>query len=329
MRRNNMRKINAILLAFLLLLAAACAKNAAWAAEGRGEAAGKIMVGVMPFESKTSKISRGQLDLITDVFTHELVQSKTLSVFDRTQLVQKIGNEKFEQKTLSEVSGAVEAGKTLGLRYILQGVLTQINLNAVDTFFTFTAKNLGEVALDMRIIDVNASQVAMTVRTKGFSSDAVWDLPDYENVIAGFGKTEGTAVMNAVSSLANEVRVAIGGETHHVIGVAAKEITIDVASAGEGMLYLVYTNPKEIKDLQGKVIGVEKSPVAVIKVREVNRGFSVAEVVANGGNASLIRRGDSIEPISANDVQKLTRGKKFIKERPKASSDTFKNLMKN
>jgi TolB-like protein len=297
----------------------------ATAALGAGAGNGRIAVGVMPFNSKTNKISQAQLDLITDVFTHELVQSKTLSVFDRTQLTQKIGSAKFEQKMLSELSNAVEVGKTLGLRYILQGVLTQINLNTTDTLFTFTAKDLSEAALDMRIIDVNTSQVVMTVRAKGSSSAAARG--GYENVLAGFGKTEGIAVMNATSSLAQEVRVAIGGETHHVIDVTADGIVIDVASAGEGMLYLVYTNPKEIKDLKGNVIGVEKSPIAVIKVREVNQGFSVAEVIPNGGNASSIRRGDSIETVSIDDAQKLARGKKFVKERPKVSGSTFEKLM--
>jgi curli biogenesis system outer membrane secretion channel CsgG len=320
-----MKKICAFLAALLLIVVLGGESGKAAAASDARAGSGKIAVGVMPFNSKTSEISRGQLDIMTDVFTHELVQSKGLSVFDSTQLIQKIGNSKFEQKTLSDISAAVEAGKILGLRYILQGGLTRINLNVVDTTLTFTAKRVGEVALDMRIIDVNTSQVVMTVRAEGFSSAMIKD--EYENVLAGFGKVEGTAVMSAVSNLAHEVRVAIGDETHHVIGVTADGITIDVASAGEGMLYLVYTNPKEVKDLKGNVLGMEKSPVAVIKVREVNQGFSIADVVPSGGNANLVRRGDSIEPISASETQKLTRGKKFIKERPKASSGTFEKLM--
>ncbi|MDR1649493.1 MAG: hypothetical protein LBR71_04465 [Synergistaceae bacterium] len=324
-----MKKVSVFLAALLLSLVLTGNAQLAAAASRAAKGDGRVTVGVMPFGSKTSKISRGQLDLITDVFTHELVQSKTLSVFDRTQLIQRTGNAKFEQKTFSDLSGAVEAGKTLGLRYILQGALTQINLNTTGTLFAFTAKDVSEAALDMKIIDVNTSQVVMTVRAKGFSSGAPIRQDGYEQVIAGFGKTEGIAVMNAASSLAYEVRVAIGDETHHVIGVTADGITIDIASSREGVLYLVYANPKEVKDLKGNVIGVEKSPIAVIKVREVNQGYSVAEVVPNGGNANLIRRGDSIEPISADDAQKLTRGKKFVKERPKASSDTFEKMKKN
>ena len=50
----------------------------------------KIRIGILPFDNKAKGITVEQADIIADVFTRELVQSRKLSAIERVQL-QKIG----------------------------------------------------------------------------------------------------------------------------------------------------------------------------------------------------------------------------------------------
>ena len=64
-----------IFITFFVLAAVSATVGTANSAVGQ-----RIRIGILPFDNKAKGISVEQADVIADVFTRELVQSKTLSV---------------------------------------------------------------------------------------------------------------------------------------------------------------------------------------------------------------------------------------------------------
>jgi curli biogenesis system outer membrane secretion channel CsgG len=303
-----------------------------WAAIGTADAAvdERIRIGILPFDNKAKGVNVEQADIITDVFTRELVQSKRLAVIERTQL-QKIGEEqRFEQSALVEQSTAVEVGKIAGVQYILLGSITQFDKKAsgAAVYGVVLASEQVVVTIDMRIIDVATAEVRLALRAEGSSkNDSVGFLSGNVSFINGkFTGGEASAIADAVATLAHDVRALLGGESSHVIAAAGNDIVLDAVAPREGILYLVYTDGRRLTDMEGNLIGMDKIPIAVVKVRDVNTGHSIASIVPNGGDKSLIRRGDKVEPISPEKAKQLSGGKKFITSRPKEQSDAFESL---
>jgi hypothetical protein len=258
------------------------------------------------------------------------VQSKTLAIIERTQL-QKIGEEqRFEQSALVEQSTAIEVGKIAGVQYILLGAITQFEKKAsgAAVYGVVFASDQVLVAIDMRIIDVTTAEVRMALRAEGTSkNDSVGFMSGNVSFFDGkFSGGEASAIADAVATLAHDVRATLGGENSHVISAAGDDIVIDVTAPREGILYLVYSDGRRLTDMRGNLIGMDKVPIAVIKVRDVNTGHSVASVVPNGGNKSLIRRGDKVEPVSPEKAKQLANGKKFATSRPREQSGVFESL---
>ena len=271
-----------------------------------------------------------QADIITDVFTRELVQSKKLAVIERTEL-QRIGEEqRFEQSALVEQSTAVEVGKIAGVQYILLGSITQLakKVSGAAMYGVVFASDQAAVTIDMRVIDVATAEVHMAFRAEGTSkNDSVGFLSDNVSFVNGkFSGGEAAAIADAVATLAHDVRASLGGESSHIIAANGNDIAIDVTASREGILYLVYSDGKKLTDMEGNLVGMDKIPIAVIKVHDVNAGHSIAAVVPNGGNKNLIRRGDKVEPISPEKAKQLANGKKFVTSRPKEQSGTFESI---
>jgi curli biogenesis system outer membrane secretion channel CsgG len=293
----------------------------------------RIRIGILPFDNKAKGVNVEQADIITDVFTRELVQSKALAIIERTQL-QKIGEEqRFEQSALVEQSTAVEVGKIAGVQYILLGAVTQLDKKAsgAAVYGVVFASDQVSVTIDMRIIDVATAEVRMALRAEGTSkNDTVGFLSGNISVLSGqFSGGEASAVADAVATLAHNVRAALGSESSHVIAANGDDIVLDVTAPREGILYLVYSDGKSLTDMSGNLIGMEKVPIAVIKVRDVNSGHSVASVVPNGGSKRLVQRGDKVEPITTEKAKQLSSGKKFVTSRPKEQSGTFESIFGN
>jgi TolA-binding protein len=136
-----------------------------------------------------------------------------------------------------------------------------------------------------------------------------------------FGGLQARAIADAVQSLAHEIRVLIGGESSHVISISGNEVVIDIGStlgAKEGSLYLVYADGRTLRSMSGEIIGHEKIPLAVVKVRDISSAHSTC-TVAPPSESKMIRRGDKVEPITASKAK----GTKFATSRPAASSKTF------
>lgn len=305
-----------------------CALCLLFLSANHADAAERLRVGVLRFESKADSVSQRQAEIITDLFTRELANSKAIQVFERTQM-EAIGAEvRFGMSGLVDMNTAVEVGKIAGLQYMLMGAVTELSQKASGGAFagiggvTHTAR----ATIDMRVVNVATSEVVLALSAEGTSknSGSALSIGGFTFAEAEFDGIEARAIADAVSVLGHKLRDAMAGESSHIIAITNDGYAIDV-QAKEGALYLVYADGKAILDMNGNMIDREKIPFAVLKVRDSNSGHSVA-TLTQGCKGDQIRRGDKIEPISPAKAKQLLEGKKFASNRPSASSGTFDQI---
>ena len=285
-----------------------------------------VRIGVVKFQSRASGVSNRDAEAITDEFTRMLANSYSIAVIERDRL-DAIGREhRINMSGLIDTRTAVEIGRIAGLQYIITGAITQLDKNESAQAFlgiAAEAKEEAHVTVDMRVISVQTGEIVLAMAETGSATHSTSAFV-LGSLAKGGSKDKGNiqeaAISDAVSKLGYRVKEAIVGEYSHVLSGGGNDIILSVgATSGvrNGNLYKVYADGAQITDMRGNVIGNRTTTIAVVKVAEVQNDFSVAHVVKNGGNASLIRRGDKIAPISSGEANNLAKSKAFPRERPR------------
>ncbi len=285
-----------------------------------------VRVGIVKFDAKADGVSSMQAALITDELTRMLANSRSISVLERERLEALAVEHRLNLSGLVDARTAVEIGRIAGLQYIVTGAVTHFDTNEkVQSFLGMTSekKEDAEITIDARLINVQTGEVVFAVSETGKSSNASSTF--ILGKIAGGGTQQGknlkeTAIADAVSRLGHRINEAVTGEYPQVLSSGGSDIILSLgATSGVkvGHLYKISSEGAEIRDMSGNVIGRRTTPIAVVKVAEVQNNFSVAHVVDKGGNASMIHRGDRIEPISQKEANDMVKKKAFPKSRPR------------
>ena len=119
---------------------------------------------------------------------------------------------------------------------------------------------------------------------------------------------DNTSLTAASSRMADKLLEVLTGEQAVITELGDYGITINRGSSSGvrvGDMYRVYKGTKRTK-----------VNLAVIRVKDVQLGFSHAEIVNNGGYISTLRRADKIEAVSKKEAETLVRRKSFAKKRP-------------
>jgi curli biogenesis system outer membrane secretion channel CsgG/TolA-binding protein len=287
-----------------------------------------IRVGVMQFESKADGVTDQQADAILDIFTRYLTNAKTIAVIERERLM-SIGQEhKIGFSGLVDPGMAVEIGRLAGCQYMLFGSVTELAEKASGGAIPIGGIGIGfgsheaKATIDMRIVDVTTGETVLSLSEEGTSSESSSAIATQWGGMAEttFGGLKGRAIEAAVVRLGNKILEELGGEYAHVLTVSGKSVRISRgAKSGvkKGDIYLIYADGPEILDIDGTSLGRDRIPLAVVKVVDVQSGFSNCEVAPSGGKADNIRRGDRIEPISVKLSKDYVDRKVFPGERPR------------
>jgi TolA-binding protein len=277
---------------------------------------------VARFGSKAEGITDKHAAIISDLFSFELTQAKSLTVYERDS-IDKIGKElKFDMSGLVDPLTAAEIGKVGGLQYMLLGSVTQVDQRVGGAGFGVIIIGEREMnaVVDIRIVEVSTAEVKIALRSEGTSKNQSagisWN--GFTFMEAEIGGIQARAIADAVTKLSNDVRNTLGGEFSRVVAEISDGFAINVSAPKEGALYLVYADGRTIYDMDGSFLGMDKIPIAVIKVTDINVGHSVAVVAPQGGKKENVRRGDKIEPISSAKAKELI--PKIPKERPRVSN---------
>ena len=315
-----------------MLLVALCLSMAqtaspAWADE-------VIRLGVMRFTSKTEDVSQQQAEIITDVFTRTLSNSRSIAVIERERL-DLIGREhKFNMSGLVDMGMAVRVGRLAGCQYMLMGSVTELSERA-------SAGGLGGLGglgriggivgmgnrdavatIDARVVDVTTGEIIVSLAESGTASEyaTAVRVAGLSVAEAQFGGLKARAVAAATSRLGHRIRETLVGDYAHVVSVRGKDVNINrglTSGVKPGDIYRVYDEGAEVRDIDGTSLGRDVIDIAVLKVKDVRNEFSVAEVAPNGGKVENVRRGDKIEVISQKEAKALVDRKAFVSERPR------------
>lgn len=306
-----------------------------------------IRVGVLKFASKASGVSQSNTESVTDELTRMLSASYSIAIIDRSSLDAIAREHRLSLSGLVDPRTAAKLGKIAGLQYIITGNVTNFSVSEtskaedknawVGVFFGKTLGNAvsnkkvekieeAEVTLDVRIIDVNTEEVVLAIAETGVARSTI------------SGSTAGTtdaslhkqnvnlqdaAISDAVARVGQRIKEKVAGEYPQVLNAGGREIILSIgATSGVkvGNIYKISAEGEEVRDMRGNVIGKRTTPIAVVMVSEVQNDFSAAQAAKDGGNISLVRRGDRIESISQREFSDLVKKKAFPRSRLGANS---------
>ncbi|MDR1649494.1 MAG: hypothetical protein LBR71_04470 [Synergistaceae bacterium] len=290
-------------------------------------------------------------DLARDTFVQSLAQTaKTIVALRRDTIDEILLDMDMENPALTPIHVVAEIGKRAGVQYMITGKVEslrqKVESGPTDRGGKRTVTTSSTATLKIQLVDVENAKVAISLQAKGqakktkegssgaggfvFGGSLLGDLiasgskSKYKDDSADEG-----AIEDASLKLALNVRREIGGEYSYVHKIKDKK-NIDVMSDSSGIyndtLFLVYAEGADLHDSDGTYLGREKIPLAVLKARQVRRGYSVCEVASQGGDFALVREGDKTEPISSAESSALAKNKKFAKVRPKAVSGEVSDL---
>lgn len=281
----------------------------------------EITVGVLRFQSSTVDVGTDQASIVGDVFTQRLAMSEAMSVLGQGELTSAASEAKISMTGYVSNKNAAKIGQIAGCKYIITGTVTNLKMKASSSGVAFIGafgshKAEADAAAEIRIIDVETGEVVESFAENTHASQS----GSYAG-IAGFGGgqtdlngMQQAAISNLATKLSMKTRDVLG-DPAVVKTASAKEVTLNVGSmggAGEGVMFRIYTGS-----------GKSEKNLAVVKIKSAQTEQSTAVIAdKNSGNLSLVRKGDKIALVDANELKSLQKGKKFAKSRPKESSNT-------
>lgn len=295
-----------------------------------------LRLGVMKFLSRAEGVTDKQAEAIGDIFTRMLANSKAMIVVERDRIDEIANEHKLTQAGRFEDDAVIQLGKLMSCQYMLLGAVTNLERKTRETDLWLISEKHQEVTatIDVRIVDVETSKIILSFSESGSSSQkgSGFNFYGVQSNNNNFSGIEIPAISEAVLRAVFYIREALAGESVQVIDIANKEITIN---AGEnwgistGNLFRVYSEGKEMFNVDGSSMGKKLTLLAVVKITEVQRELSTAQVIKNGGSLSSIRRGSKIQPISRKEADNLIKNKTFApsknKKHTSKTSKTFKN----
>ena len=120
-----------------------------------------------------------------------------------------------------------------------------------------------------------------------------------------------------------KIRETLAGERIQVVDVSTKEITIDAGRSwgiSEGNLFGVYSEGKEVINLDGTSMGRRLTLLAVVRITDSQGDFSYAQIVKNGGRASSLRKGNRLAPLTQKEANDFIKNSK--KKAPASKNST-------
>jgi curli biogenesis system outer membrane secretion channel CsgG len=129
----------------------------------------KRRVGVVEFENK-SAYGQGRLGgAASDILVTELVKSGKFIVVERDRMAKILEEQKLQGQGLIDAVTAVKVGQIMGLEAIVVGSVSQFGVKkeGSDYLISQSKRQIAEVTVDLRLIDVASGQVILADSGKG------------------------------------------------------------------------------------------------------------------------------------------------------------------
>ena len=131
----------------------------------------KRRIGVVEFENK-SAYGQGRLGgAASDILVTELVKSGKFIVVERDRLNKIMEEQKFQSQGMTDPQTVAKIGQVMGLEAIVVGSVSQFGVKkeGSDYLLTQSKRQVADVTVDIRLIDVQSGQVIMADSGKGMA----------------------------------------------------------------------------------------------------------------------------------------------------------------
>jgi len=129
----------------------------------------KRRIGVVEFENK-SAYGQGRLGAAaSDILVTELVKSGKFIVVERDRLNKVMEEQKFQAQGMTDPMTVAKIGQVMGLEAIVVGSVSQFGVKkeGSDYLLTQSKRQVADVTVDIRLIDVQSGQVILADSGKG------------------------------------------------------------------------------------------------------------------------------------------------------------------
>ncbi|MBI4052076.1 MAG: hypothetical protein HY400_06185 [Elusimicrobia bacterium] len=254
----------------------------------------KRRIGVIDFENKTA-YGQGRLGgAASDILLTELVKSGKFIVVERDKLGKLMEEQKLGMTGVIDSHTAAKVGKVLGLNAIVTGAVSQfgVKTEGSDYLISQSKRQVAEVTVDIRVVDVETGQILLADSGKGVSKKG-WGSFLGMGTKGGYDETlEGDALRAAIVQFVDniisqvnkkpwscQIAEAIGNELYLNAG---QESGLEVGTELE-----CFHLGRAIKDpSSGLVIGNTEESLGTAKVmRYCGQGgdCSIARLQSSGG----------------------------------------------
>jgi len=131
----------------------------------------KRRIGVVEFENK-SAYGQGRLGTAaSDILVTELVKSGKFIVVERDRLNKVMEEQKFQSQGMTDPQTVAKIGQVMGLEAIVVGSVSQFGVkkDGSDYLITQSKRQVADVTVDIRLIDVQSGQVILADSGKGMA----------------------------------------------------------------------------------------------------------------------------------------------------------------
>ena len=248
------------------------------------EAHGQIRLAVLPFVSRSSEVSSWQASQVTEMIMRGLHSSPSILLTERERLRTVLSEHGFNLRSgVFDQNTAVKIGGIIGCQYILFGSVMQVTDRYLTDSFFLSGRATKETAavIEARIIDVATRRIVLSASETGSFTEILKERVQSSN-------HRKAALEIAASRLCDKVRAVLADEYPAIISVSKNKIRINRgknSGVNIGTLYRVYQEYEIPYEINGRSPGKHTISLAVIRVTDVQGGFSTAEVVKPDTNS--------------------------------------------
>jgi curli biogenesis system outer membrane secretion channel CsgG len=129
----------------------------------------KRRIGVTEFVNKSAYGQNRLGGAATDILVTELTKSGKFVVVERDRMEKIMQEQKFQSQGMTDPQTAAQVGRILGLEAIVVGAVSQfgVKTEGSDYLISQTKKQVADVTVDIRLVDVQSGQVLMADSGKG------------------------------------------------------------------------------------------------------------------------------------------------------------------
>lgn len=260
----------------------------------------KRRVGVVEFENK-SAYGQGRLGgAASDILVTELVKSGKFIVVERDRLSKIMEEQKFQGQGMIDSATAVKIGQVLGLEAIVVGSVSQFGVKkeGSDYLLTQSKRQVADVTVDLRLIDVQSGQVILADSGKGMAKSTKASFLGM-GTKGGYDETlEGEALRAALVQFVTNIASQLNKKAWScmVADASGEELYLNAgqdSGVETGMKLDCYRQGAEIRDPRSNlVIGHREEYIGRVEVeRYCGEGgdCAVARLTKAGGAAAKAR----------------------------------------